>query len=85
MTITKTEKEEPKTLAEETPRSLITSLRRSRGGPMTVKQLAGFLHVSKRSVYNAISDDNLPVIKIGGVIRIDPVHAADWLRARVVK
>jgi hypothetical protein len=36
-------------------------------------------------VYNAISDDNLPVIKIGGVIRIDPVHAADWLRARVVK
>jgi excisionase family DNA binding protein len=72
------------TMAEQAPRSLITSLRRSKG-PMTVAQLADFLHISKRSVYNAIKDDNLPVIKIGGVIRLDPVHVADWLRERVVK
>ena len=53
-------------------------------GPFTVKELAAILRVSVRSVYNAIKDDGLPVIKIGGVIRIDPVHAANWLRERKV-
>ena len=64
--------------------SLISVLSR-RKEPLKVKELAAILRISERSVYNAIEDDGLPVIRIGGTIRIDPVHAAKWLRARQVK
>jgi len=62
--------------------SLITRLG-SRKQPLTVAELADVLRVSKRSVYYSIKNDGLPVIKIGSTIRIDPVHAAKWLRERV--
>jgi excisionase family DNA binding protein len=64
--------------------SLITRLRNQKE-PLTVPEFADILRVSKRSVYYSIKNDNLPVIKIGSSIRIDPVHAAKWLRARQLK
>jgi excisionase family DNA binding protein len=71
------------TMEEEAPRSLLTHLARIRT-PMTVAELAKYLHISKRSVYNAVTDDGLPVIRIGRTIRLDPVHVARWLRKRQV-
>ncbi len=71
------------TMEEEAPRSLLTHLARKKE-PMTVKQLADYLRISIRSVYNAISHDDLPVIRIGRTIRLDPVHVARWLRKRQV-
>jgi excisionase family DNA binding protein len=62
--------------------SLITSLSHKKT-PLTVAELATFLRVSKRTVYYAIQNDGLPVIRIGSTMRIDPVHAAKWLRQRV--
>jgi excisionase family DNA binding protein len=76
-------KQSTPTMAEEAPRSLITLLARKKE-PMTVKQLAEYLRISKRSVYNAIEKDSLPVIRIGSTIRLDPVHVARWLRKRQV-
>lgn len=64
--------------------SLITLLSR-RKEPMSVKEFAAFLHVSNKSVYDSIKRDAFPVIRFGGTIRIDPVHAAKWLRERQVK
>jgi excisionase family DNA binding protein len=52
---------------------------------LTVKELSELLRVSKRAVYNAIEKDGLPVIRVGGAMRVDPVNAAKWLRARQVK
>jgi excisionase family DNA binding protein len=72
------------TMEEEAPRSLLTHLARKKE-PMSVEELATYLHISKRSVYNAIADDGLPVIRIGRTLRLDPVHVSRWLRQRVVK
>ena len=63
--------------------SLITRLGNQKE-PLTVKEMAGILRISVRSVYNAIERESFPVIRIGSTIRIDPVHAAKWLRARRV-
>jgi len=64
--------------------SLITGLSRQRK-PLTVREFAAYLRISKRSVYNAIEKSKLPVIRIGGTLRIDPVNAAKWLRERQIK
>jgi excisionase family DNA binding protein len=64
--------------------SLITRLSIQRK-PLTVKEFSDLLRISKRSVYNAIERSGLPVIKIGTIMRIDPVNASKWLRARQVK
>jgi excisionase family DNA binding protein len=63
--------------------SLITRLSRERS-PMSVDEFAEMLRISRRAVYYAVKKDGLPAIRIGGTIRIDPVHAAKWLRARQV-
>jgi excisionase family DNA binding protein len=64
--------------------SLISRLQSQRE-PMTVKELAASLRVSTRTIYDMIEKDDLPVIRIGTTIRLDPVHVAKWLRARQVK
>ena len=64
--------------------SLITRLSYQRE-PLTAKELAELLRVSPRTIYNLITNDGLPVIKIGSTIRIDPVNAARWLRTRQIK
>jgi excisionase family DNA binding protein len=69
---------------EPVPRSLLSVLG-TRKDPMTVKEFAAILRISTRAVYKAVETDSLPVIRIGTTIRIDPVHAAKWLRARQVK
>jgi excisionase family DNA binding protein len=66
---------------EEDQPSIIESIAQ-RTEMLKVKELAAILRVSVRSVYNAIENDRLPVIRIGAVIRIDPVDAAAWLSAR---
>ena len=71
-------------LMEPVTPSLITRLSREKN-PLTVAELANLLRVSKRSIYYSIQNDGLPVIRIGSTMRIDPVHAAKWLRARTIK
>jgi excisionase family DNA binding protein len=64
--------------------SLITLLGR-RKEAMTIPELAKLIRVSKRSLYRYAAKENLPTMRIGGNIRVDPVHVAKWLRARQVK
>jgi excisionase family DNA binding protein len=64
--------------------SLITRLGQQKH-PLTVPEFAELLRVSRRAVYYSVKNDGLPVIRIGSSIRIDPVHAAKWLRERQVK
>jgi excisionase family DNA binding protein len=61
--------------------SLITRLSQQKH-PLTVPEFAELLRVSRRAVYYSVKNDGLPVIRIGSSIRIDPVHAAKWLRVR---
>jgi predicted DNA-binding transcriptional regulator AlpA len=64
--------------------SLVSSLLTYKRG-LTVKQFADIIGISGKSVYDAIKEDGLPMIRFRGSIRIDPVHAAEWLRARQVR
>lgn len=64
--------------------SLISELA-ARREPLTVKEFAAVMRVSIKSVYNAIDTAAFPVTRFMGSIRIDPGHAAKWLRARQVR
>jgi excisionase family DNA binding protein len=67
----------------EEPQPLIERIA-AHNGPFKAKELAAILRVSVRSVYNAIENDRLLVIRIGTTIRLDPVYVAKWLRQRKV-
>lgn len=64
--------------------SLITVLSR-RKELMSIPELAKLLRVSAKSLYRYADKGNLPTVRIGGSVRVDPVHVARWLRERQVK
>ena len=64
--------------------SLISRLGQQKA-PLTVKELSELLRISKRTAYNMIENQGLPAIKIGSTLRVDPVHAAKWLRSRTLR
>ena len=48
----------------------------------TVEDLADLLNVSPKTLYKMANSGRIPVIRIGGMLRFDPVLTANWLRAR---
>lgn len=48
----------------------------------TAEDLADLLEVSPKTLYKMANSGRIPVIRIVGMIRFDPVLTADWLRAR---
>jgi len=48
----------------------------------TVEALADLLEVSPKTLYKMANSGRISVIRIGGMLRFDPVLTADWLRAR---
>ena len=44
--------------------------------------LAGYLGLSRKSIYARVKSGTLPAIRLGGSIRFDPATTAKWLRAR---
>ena len=55
---------------------------RSRNSAWTVEALADLLEVSPKTLYKMANSGRIPVIRIAGMLRFDPVLVADWLRAR---
>jgi excisionase family DNA binding protein len=45
---------------------------------LTVREVAAFLHVSLRSIYNLVSEGSLPHVRIGRVIRIPRDNFFAW-------
>jgi excisionase family DNA binding protein len=46
---------------------------------LTVREVAAFLRVSIRSVYNLIERGQIPSLRIGRVIRIPRARFIDWI------
>ena len=49
---------------------------------LTVKELAEFVSVSTKQVYELVAKGHIPSYRIAGAIRFDPRHAAQWLRSQ---
>lgn len=56
----------------------------SKTSAWTVEALADLLDVSPKTLYKMAKSGRIPVIRIGGMLRFNPVHRADWLQARTV-
>jgi excisionase family DNA binding protein len=48
----------------------------------TAESLADLLELSPKTLYKMANSGRIPVIRIGGTLRFDPLLTAEWLRAR---
>jgi excisionase family DNA binding protein len=51
-------------------------------GALTVRQLAEYIGLSRQKVYTLVQQGDIPAYHIGGVLRLDPIVIARWLRGR---
>jgi excisionase family DNA binding protein len=51
---------------------------------LTVEEFAEMMNVSKKFVYKMLKRSGLESYQLGGIIRLDPVITAQWLRSRTV-
>ena len=49
---------------------------------LTVKQLAGILAVSEKTVYAWVAEGAVPYIKLGSAVRFRPAAIREWLGRR---
>ena len=49
---------------------------------ITADTLAGYLDVSRKSIYAWVKSGTLPAMRFGASIRFDPAVTAKWVRAR---
>ena len=51
---------------------------------LTVDDLAAWLQVKPRTVYQWVHEGYLPVIKLGSLVRFDQARVAEWIGKREV-
>ncbi len=66
------------------PSALLVQQLRNRKTALRPKEFAIMLAISERQVTTLIKAGRMPGFKIGGSVRIDPGHAADWLEKRLI-
>ena len=49
---------------------------------LTVKELAGILSISQKTIYSYVARNMIPYIKIQSSVRFRPKHIASWLSQR---
>lgn len=49
---------------------------------LTVDELAEWLKVKPRTVYQWVHEQYIPVMKLGALVRFDPASVSRWLRER---
>ncbi len=49
---------------------------------LTVEQLAGWLQVKKRTVYQWVHEEYIPVVKLGALVRFREGSVNEWIRKR---
>ena len=49
---------------------------------LTVEEVAGWLQVKPRTIYQWVHEGYLPVLKLGTLVRFAPGGIRDWLRKR---
>lgn len=51
---------------------------------LTVDQIAEWLQVKPRTIYQWVHEGYIPVIKLGTLVRFDPTSVAAWIKQREV-
>jgi excisionase family DNA binding protein len=51
-------------------------------GAWTVKEAAGFLGLSTKTVYRMAAEGTLPCLRLGGSVRFSPKRLAEWRAAQ---
>ena len=51
---------------------------------LTVDQLANWLQVKPRTIYQWVHEGYIPVIKLGTLVRFDQAGVVEWLKKREV-
>jgi excisionase family DNA binding protein len=49
---------------------------------LTVDEVAAWLQVKPRTIYQWVHEGYMPVIKLGALVRFDPASVAVWLKKR---
>jgi excisionase family DNA binding protein len=49
---------------------------------LTVKELAGILSISQKTIYSYVARNMIPYVKIQSSVRFRPKHIASWLSQR---
>ena len=52
---------------------------------MTLDEVAGYLRITRRTMYRLLKENNIPAIKVGGQWRFDRNSIDDWLRHNSTK
>lgn len=47
---------------------------------MTVDEVASFLRIEKGTIYNKVSKDEIPFLKVGGALRFSLADIKRWIR-----
>lgn len=51
---------------------------------LTVDELAGWLQVKPRTVYQWVHEGYIPVVKLGTLVRFNQASVMEWIRKREV-
>ena len=51
---------------------------------LTVAEVAGWLQVKARTIYQWVHEGYIPVVKLGSLVRFDRTSVRDWLGKRAV-
>lgn len=49
---------------------------------LTVDEVAAWLQVKPRTIYQWVHEGYMPVIKLGALVRFDPASVSAWLKKR---
>lgn len=49
---------------------------------LTLKQVAGYLHVTERTIYRLAADKGIPAFKVGGSWRFRKADIDQWISAQ---
>lgn len=52
---------------------------------LKINELASILGISADTLYKQAQRGDIPSIRIGGLVRFDPRHVADWLDKMTIK
>ena len=60
----------------------VAGIIRSRRKAWTAEELADLLSISKKTVYALAKQGRIPSMRIGSMVRFDPVATADWVEQK---
>jgi excisionase family DNA binding protein len=68
-------------VSDNAPTTIIERIRSMRSA-LSVTEFADLMGMGRNTVYTLVRSGRIPSMKVGSVLRLDPVIIADWLECR---